>query len=69
MNKETFEKLSYIAIGIVALLLLMMIAKLVPEYMNIYFLAFSIVLLLLRFGGRTYFLTKDWKSRKEKKNK
>ena len=51
--------MSYVAIGIVALLLLLMMTKAVPEYLNVYLLAGSIFLLVVRFGGRTYFLIRD----------
>lgn len=64
MSKELFEKLSYAAIGIVALLLLLMIGKFVPEYLNIYFLGGSIALLLVRFTGRAYFMIKDARDKK-----
>ncbi|MHC1737381.1 MAG: hypothetical protein AB9882_05180 [Ignavibacteriaceae bacterium] len=63
MSKELFEKLSYGAIGVVALLLLLMIGKIVPEYVNPYFLGMSIALLVVRFAGRAYFLVKDAKKK------
>ena len=65
MSRELFEKLSYAAIGVVALLLLLMIGRFVPEYLNPYFLGTSIGLLVVRFAGRAYFLVKDAKEKKK----
>lgn len=62
MDKKLFEKLSYGAIGIVAVLLVLMLLKIIPREANLYVLFFAVMLLVLRLVFRVVFFIKDRKA-------
>lgn len=59
MNRKVFEKLSYAAIGIVAILLVLMLTNIIPRSANLYVLFFAVFLLVLRLVFRVIFFVKD----------
>lgn len=61
MSRTLFEKLSYVALGIVFVLFVLMMTEAVPVWTYIYIVAFSIFLLVFRLGFRIYFIIKEKK--------
>lgn len=61
MNRKSFEKLSYAAIGVVAILLVLMLTNMIPRSANIYVLLFAVILLVLRLVFRVLYFVKDRK--------
>lgn len=61
MSRTLFEKLSYLALGIVFVLFVLMMTEAVPVWTYIYIVAFSIFLLVFRLGFRIYFIIKEKK--------
>ncbi|MEO8398460.1 MAG: hypothetical protein ABI550_01455 [Ignavibacteriaceae bacterium] len=61
--RKKFEIYSYVSIGIVAVLLVLMIFKLVPNAWFIYILGFSIILMVIRFSLRIYYGIQDRKNK------
>lgn len=64
-NQKKFEIFSYISIGFVAIVLVLMFAKLVPLSWYVPILVFSLILLGTRFALRFYFIIKNRKNKKE----
>ncbi len=64
-NQKKFEIFSYVSIGFVAIVLVLMFAKVIPISWYIPILIFSLVLLGIRFTLRFYFIFKNRKNKKE----
>ncbi|HEY4754638.1 MAG TPA: hypothetical protein VIH28_01155 [Ignavibacteriaceae bacterium] len=64
-NQKKFEIFSYVSIGFVAIVLVLMFAKVIPISWYIPILIFSLVLLGIRFALRFYFIFKNRKNKKE----
>lgn len=62
MTRQLFERLSYLAILIIFLLLILMWLNVFPQWSYIYILIFCLILFALRITFRIYF------DRKEKNN-
>ena len=64
-NQKKFEVFSYISIGFVAIVLVLMFAKVIPLSWYVPVLIFSLILLGIRFALRFYFIVKNKKNNKE----
>lgn len=64
-NQKKFEIFSYVSIGFVAIVLILMFAKVIPLSWYIPVLIFSLILLGIRFALRFYFIIKNRKNIKE----
>jgi uncharacterized membrane protein len=65
ISQKQFEIFSYFAIGIVAVLLILMFIQVIPVSWYITVLVFSLVLIGLRFALRFYFIIQSKKNLKE----
>jgi hypothetical protein len=61
MSRQLFERLSYVALGIVLVLFILMMSEAVPVWTYIYIVGFSVFLLVFRLGFRIYFIIKEKK--------
>ncbi|HAB53480.1 MAG: hypothetical protein A2315_10250 [Ignavibacteria bacterium RIFOXYB2_FULL_35_12] len=64
-NQKKFEIFSYISIGFVAIVLVLMYTEVIPLSWFIPILIFSLILLGIRFALRFYFIIKNKKINKE----
>ena len=55
-NQKKFEIFSYISIGFVAIVLILMFTKMIPDSLYVPVLIFSLILLGIRFALRFYFI-------------
>jgi len=62
LKRKAFEYYSYIAIGLIFILLVLMLIRVIPEPLYFYVLGFSILLLLIRLYFRIYFAVQDRKN-------
>lgn len=62
-NQKKFEIFSYASIGFVALVLILMFAKVIPISLYVPVLVFCLILIAIRFALRFYFIFKDKKSK------
>jgi len=64
-SQKKFEIFSYISIGLVAIVLILMFTKVIPNSWYIPILIVSLILLGIRFALRFYFIIKNKKNIKE----
>lgn len=64
-NQKKFEVFSYISIGFVAIVLILMFTKMIPDSLYVPVLIFSFILLGIRFALRVYYIIRNKKNNKE----
>jgi uncharacterized membrane-anchored protein len=64
-NQKKFEIFSYISIGLIAVILILMFTKVIPDSWYAPILIASLIILGIRFALRFYFIFKNKKNIKE----